>query len=473
MKNKLKSNLHLKDVFNLFSGTVIFAVVSVVSNIILSRNLKTNDFGGFNAINSTITLFSPFILFGLNITAGRILAKYKNLKPYFVFSIKKQIEKIYFIFFKIYASIYLVIIPIINIYVLKDTRLILPSYIGFFYLFSLSYSELQIGFINGLGEFKIIRDFSFAKAGLTIILTIVSFFIKDLIFVYALFVILNLVYTSFIRNRLKGLFINNKFGEQVEIPDRFKKKILSYSGVIFLGSVIVLPFSYISNLVVSTNLGIKTFAALSVFTTWQGVLTFFPATYAKIVLPFISGSQFKSTRNSNFYLSTRINNYSVFGIYLFIVSASGIILNLYGPFYLSLQKSFNFFLGSTAVAFMGNTYGTQVQVRGFKYTIILGNAVTGISLIIFTFLFNTNMGINSLCLGMLIGNILNFSISFFTILRRDDFSINFHKGTFLAFIIVISATVFNSIYIGHFQFLNLIFILFYFLIDRYFLQKIV
>jgi O-antigen/teichoic acid export membrane protein len=463
---KIKSSLHLKDVINLFSGTFIYAGSSVLNNIILARNLEKSDFGRFNAINSTVALFSLFVLFGLNISSVRVISKFKKNNPYFIKYTIARFKYFYRVSIIVICLIYAVSIPFISNLFFNDKSLIFPFYFSLIYLFSFSYSELVTGFLSGLGEFILLRNLNYFKALFTLSLMLFSFITNNFLTIYILFAISNLVLV-YLSNRAlnRVVFINyNQINQN--LPVRYNKKIIAYSSYIFLGGIVVLPFTYVSNIVLSSGIGIQMFAILSVFSTWQGVLTFFPVTYSKIVLPFISGNKTVQSRINKFALATRINNISVYFIYLFLMFSTLFILNLYGENYVIYSKLFGLFLGSTAIAFLGNTYGAQVQVKGFRYTIIFGNLIVGVSILFFSFLLHKEIGLLSLCLGMLVGYCLGFFVSFFTIIIKDNFPMILHIYVLITFLIMLSLVLINYFINTYFLYSSIISIVILFLIDK-------
>ena len=289
MNNKFKLSGHISDVITLFSGTVIVAVSTVINNVVLGRNLEKSDFGRFNAINSTVSLLSLFVLFGLNTTSVRVISKFKKNNPYFISSAIDRLKYFYKILLLVIFLIYAILIPFISIYIFHDQSLIFLFYISLLYLFSLSYSELATGFLTGLGEFAELRYINYIKALLTLCTMGVSFITCNLFVVYIVFAFSSLI-VVFISNKSLSKIIALKFDHiKLNLPEKFNKKIITYSGFVFLGGVVVLPFTYVSNLILSSSDGIHIFAVLSIFSTWQGVLTFFPVTYSKLVLPYISG----------------------------------------------------------------------------------------------------------------------------------------------------------------------------------------
>lgn len=463
---KFKPSLHTNDVINLFSGTFIFAGCSVLNNIVLARNLEKSDFGRFNAINSTVALFSLFVLFGLNITSVRVIAKFKKNNPYFIKSTIERFKYFYKIFLTAICLIYAVSIPFISSFIFKDQSLIVPFYCSLIYLFSFSYSELLTGFLTGLGEFIQLRNLNYFKALFTLLLIFISFITNNFVTIYILFAISNLVFI-YLSNRVLNRIVNINFDQKKQnLPIRYNKKIIAYSSYIFLGGIVVLPFTYTSNIVLSSGIGIQIFAILSVFSTWQGVLTFFPVTYSKVVLPFISGNKSVQSRINKFALATRINNLSVYIIYLFLMFSSLIILDLYGENYVIYSKLFCLFLGSTALAFLGNTYGAQVQVKGFRYTILFGNLIVGMSTLLFSVLLSKEIGLFSLCLGMLVGNCLSFFVSFFTIMIKDNFPIVLHIYVLITFLVMLFLVLINYFLNSYFIYSSIISLIILFLIDR-------
>ncbi len=472
MNNKFKLSGHFGDVISLFSGTFIFAVSSVINNVVLGRNLEKIDFGRFNAINSTVSLLSLFVLFGLNITSVRVISKFIKNNPYYISSAIDRLKYFYRILFVVIFLIYAILIPFISSYIFHDKSLIFPFYLSLMYLFSLSYSELTTGFLTGLGEFTQLRNISYIKALLTLGTMCVSFITSNFYAVYIVFAFSNLL-IIFLSNKSLSKIIATKFDHiKLNLPEKFNKKIIAYSGFIFLGGVVVLPFTYGSNLILSSGDGIHIFAVLSIFSTWQGVLTFFPVTYSKIVLPFISGNKVKQSRIDKFTLATRVNNSSVYFIYIFLIFSSSFILDLYGKSYMMFLNVFNLYLGSTAIAFMGNTYGAQVQVKGFKYTILFGNLIVGVSIFSFTYILHNQLGILSLCLGLLIGNCLNFLVSFFTIIFKDKFPFRLHLSVISAFSIMLISILCNYYYKTFFLPLSVFFLFIFYLIDRSLKAKI-
>lgn len=466
MIKKIQFSGHFGDVISLFSGTFIFAVSSVLNNIVLGRNLEKIDFGRFNAVNSTVSLLSLFVLFGLNITSVRVISKFRKNNPYYISSAINRLKFFYKILLGIISLIYAIIIPLLSKYIFHDYNLILLFYLSLIYLFSLSYSELLSGFLTGLGEFNKLRNINYIKALLTISTMAVTFITKNILFIYLIFVVVNLVYIYFGNKWLKTV-LNEHFNySQITLPSKFNNKIFAYSGYIFLGGVVVLPFTYSSNLILSSIDGIHVFAVLSIFSTWQGVLTFFPVTYSKIVLPYISGNKIKQSKIEKFTIATRLNNFSVYFIYLFLMLSSTFILSLYGKSYTSYLSVFNLYLGATAIAFMGNTYGAQVQVRGFKFTILIGNFIVGLSMLLFTLFLHRQLGILALCIGMLMGNFFNFLVSFFTIMIKDNFPLKLHISVICSFFIMFISILTNYFWRDYFLPVSFLFLFLFYFVDR-------
>lgn len=470
---KFKPSLHIKDVISLFSGTLIFAGCSVLSNIVLARNLDKNDFGSFNAINSTVALLTLIVLFGLNITSVRVISKFKKNNPNYIKATIERIKFFYKISITVICLIYLVLVPFISEFFFKDQIAILPFYFSIVYLFSFTYTELVTSFLTGLGNFVQIRNLNYLKSLLSLAIMLFSFVNNDFITIYIFFVISNLIISYMINKVLNKIILNNFNEANQNLPDRYNKKIITYSSYIFLGGVVVLPFTYISNIVISSEVGIQVFAILSVFTTWQGVLTFFPVTYSKVVLPFISGNRSVQSRINKFAVATRINNFSVYFIYLFLILFSSSILDLYGENYRIFLNLFNLYLGSTALAFIGNTYGSQVQVKGYRYTIVFGNLMVGMPILLFTILFHNQLGLLSLCLGMLFGNCLGFLVSFFTIWKKDSFPYEIHLNQALTFIVILLLVLINFYLDTYLIFSTIISLIMLIFIDNKFIKRFV
>lgn len=466
MKYRFKLSGHFKDVLNIFSGTIIYAISSVVSNVVLGRNLAKDDFGKLNAINSTVSLIALFVLFGLNITSVRLISKLKKNNPLYISSAVNRLKIFYKKSLAFFIVVYLISIPFLTKYIFNDLTIILTFYLSVAYLFSFSYSDLISGILTGLGEFDCIRKINILRAITTTLIFLSTYYISNLNLFYIIFVLNNLVLVFISNIWLKKILVNKYELSKNELSSKFNKKLISYSIYILLGGVVVLPFIYVSNLILSQGKGIYIFGILSVFSTWQGVLTFFPVTYSKVVLPFISGNKTQLSRNNNFLLTTKINIYSVFFIYFILMLLSEYILSLYGKNFSSYILIFNLFLGSTAIAFLGNTYGAQVQVRGFRYTIVFGNLIVGIAILALTYFTHTKLGILSLCLGMLLGNCLNFLVSFITIILKDNFPLKIHYRVITSYIIMMALIFVNYNYLQYFNYFIVLSLLLMFMIDR-------
>lgn len=467
MKLRFKLSGHFKDVLNIFSGTLIYAISSVVSNVVLGRNLAKDDFGKFNAVNSTVSLIALFVLFGLNITSVRLISKLKKNNPSYVNSAVNRLKIFYKKSFAFFFVIYLISIPFLTNYIFSDLGIVFTFYLSIAYLFSLSYTDLISGILTGLGEFNCIRKINILRALITTLIFLSTYFITNLNVFYVIFILNNLVLVFLSNTWLKKILVNKYELSKNELSSKFNKKLVSYSIYILLGGVVVLPFIYVSNLILAQGNGIYVFGILSVFSTWQGVLTFFPVTYSKVVLPFISGNKSQLSRNSNFLLTTKINIYSVFFIYFILMFMSEYILSLYGKNFSPYLGVFNLFLGSTAIAFLGNTYGAQVQVRGFRYTIVFGNLIVGLSILASTYFTHQTLGILSLCLGMFIGNCLNFLVSFITIIVKDNFPPQIHYRVITSYIIMMASIFVNYYYQHYFNYYILLSVLTMYMIDRF------
>lgn len=397
--NYRKIQSHLNDIFNMFIGSGSLAIVQFLLSYILIRNIGTSGYATYTLITSTGFTLSTFSIYGLNYSAPRFLGRFHGNPNKITKKLVKYFVKITFRNLTLLTAIFLAIRPIIS---KLDNTLVQWNHFLLIVILMICQTIFEIisAIHSGLFNFQKLRNINLIRSISILCVIVMSLFIKNTQFLLTIFIILYLPSLLYgIRKLTTDL--ENSNSRVFELPTKLTKIIEHYSFVMFLAGILSLPLYQIAFLFLKYKTSIEIFALIGVTMTWQGILTFAPITYNKIVLPTLS-----SLRGTLSLQNATVFN-GVFVIVLFgaILTVTERILIFYDPIFVKYKSLFILYLAGTSIGLVGTTFGSLLQSNGNYRKLVYCNAISGITTLIFTILLFKKYNITSLGIGIVLANI--------------------------------------------------------------------
>jgi len=188
------------------------------------------------------------------------------------------------------------------------------------------------------------------------------------------------------------------------------RAIFSYAVPTLISGLSYAPFVWLTNTILVRNPhGFEQMALLTVAYQWRGLFTYLPVSLSRVALPLISSSESegRDTTHHAFAVSNFLNQLIVWCCGITLLGAAGILLTLYGEDFLSGRWAFMLVIGGVMVGFVGNSLGSMIQASGLFRMGIIGNLLSGVSLVGCTLLLGKQLGAVSVGIGSMLGYFLN------------------------------------------------------------------
>jgi O-antigen/teichoic acid export membrane protein len=186
--------------------------------------------------------------------------------------------------------------------------------------------------------------------------------------------------------------------------------VLAYAVPTLVSGLSYAPFAWLTNTILVRNPnGFEQMALLSAAYQWRGLFTHLPVSLSRVALPLISSSDSEGRDSADhaFAVSNLLNQLVVWCFGIILLGAAGVLLAFYGTDFLSGRWAFMLVLGGAMVGYVGNSFGSLIQARGLFRMGIIGNLLSGVSLVGCTFLLGRQLGAVSVGIGFMLGYFLN------------------------------------------------------------------
>lgn len=372
-----------------------------------------------NAIGSTIGLFALIAGAGAGLAATKFIAEHRVSDS---FKIGRIIPIIEFAIgsFLIVCAIFMYFMSNWLAISFFDDAALAPFFkIGILWLFGFVYVEFGMAVLGGFEDFfsgaitQVIRGVILV-GGTWIGLTWGG--LQGAIWAMVASVIISsLMVILMINKRFKKFGIKRIWNISFLEAGPIWKYSLSALGA----GLVTLPFHFLANGFIARNVGMRELGILNAVNTWRAILTFLPVTFSKVSMAIISNQQ-KADNNSlrSFEISTWLNQILLWPVAMFMLCGAKKILQLNGNEFIEGAQVFQIMIGGTALGFVGNSFGTIIQSKGWFGIGILGNLLTGLSIGLFTWAFAGVMGAEAMSWGFFIGYSLNLLFTCLIVSRK-------------------------------------------------------
>jgi O-antigen/teichoic acid export membrane protein len=262
-----------------------------LNSVILARYLGANDFGIFSTVNSMVNMSLVFSIFGLNVTATKLIAE-------FAATDKEKAGRIMFtsIVFSLLISAFVCLLIFLlsgqissNIYSNQGLEPILK--IAVIYLFFVTLANLGNGIIQGFQDFKAYARASVITSFLTppiVLLFAWKWSVRGAILAWAIVFFVNTVLLTFAVQRIR-----KKEGICLSFGRLFPEghQVLNFALPVFLMGIVVAPANWLAYTYLAHTFGFHQVGVFNVANAMSRLVLFLPMIILTPILPIFSEIQ--------------------------------------------------------------------------------------------------------------------------------------------------------------------------------------
>lgn len=415
----LSSDLN-KKIFNhsfwILLGNIISKSTLLVATVLMTRYLGKIEYGQFGIIKSTILMFAMFAGMELGITATKYISQYR-------YKNKSKVERIVGLSNLFAITISIIISILVFVFAKKISltinapNLISEIKISSFILFFSSLNGIQNGVLAGLEKFKKL-SVNTAVAGvissLAMIIASKYFSLQVVVIAFGL----NYFFLFLFNFWTLRFEFYNEFSVKVLKRDNFQEfdVLWKFSLPAILAGIMVGPVTWFCNyLLIKEAYGYESLASFDIANQWRSTILFIPSALAQVALPLLSASvDNKSDYINIFNKNLKINFYLSFGMALFFVIISPLIVNLYNNSYEDALGPLIIMFITTGFIAVNNVIGQAIASQGKMWLGLFVNFIWGAVLIAGCFLFVSYLkwGATGLALAYVISYAIHTLIQF-------------------------------------------------------------
>ncbi len=408
LKQKILNSKLVSDSFWAVFGNVAGRGLALSGAIIIARILGKDIYGEYGIVKSTLVAIAILSTFGLNYTATKYVAEYKNDAPGKLRLVVRVAQKMTLIVSSILALIIILLAPYIATYALEAPQLTFPlRLIGVFIIFD-ALTRTQIGILAGLGEFKGIAKINAMVGGLTFLVGVVLTYFYGLtgaLIALLIVQIANCLLNSRLTQKKIAVF------PAAEKNPAFAKEIMKFSLPVALQEAFYSVINWTYGLLL---IKFSTYGEMGLYAAalhWNAVILFIPGVLRNVVLSHMSGSLKNVAEHTKILRTVLAFNFGItFTISILFFLFSSFITSFYGANFAGLGKVINITVFTTIFISMSNVYAQAYMSKNKNWLMLFFRIIRDGSIFIIVYILlsrnNGEEGALSLAYSALFSNIL-------------------------------------------------------------------
>jgi O-antigen/teichoic acid export membrane protein len=399
----------IKGSFWIMLSASISRLLSLFSFFVIARILTKPAFGELGILQTTISMFQIFALFGLSETVTKYIAEYREKDIYKTANILRLVKIINIAINLMIAILLLSISPYLARKILIAPQLSGLIRLSVIIIIISSYNNIQAGILTGFESFKAVSKINIATSLINILLTIVFvYFWKLNGFIWAM------AATSFVNTILNYMALNSiSILKNIKIKTKecFKEYgvLLAFTLPALLAGLLVTPTNWIcSAIIVHQPNGYSEMAVYNAANQWRILIIFLSVFLGSVILPILANIYSQKNYREfvklvNWILITTFILSVIFGTLIIILSKS--IMKGYGSGYSEGYPVLILITLSSILVSVSSIIGYLLTSVGKKWFCLFSNFIWAFLIIFLTFYFK-NKGAYGFALATLISYII-------------------------------------------------------------------
>lgn len=377
--DKFKQQQIFKDSFWALFGSIIGKGFSLLGGILVARMLTKDIYGEYGIIKNTLFYIAVFSTFGLGFTSTRFISKYKKEAKEKVYTIIQLTRLITFVTSLIMALVLLVfakqVVNFLEAPHLRESLCITSIAIVFNAI-----DTAQVGILSGMGAFKVNAKNTAISGIINFILSV--FFTLKFGLNGSVIALVVAFATSCLLNSISIHNILKNFGRSYVNIKSTIKELLAFSFPIALQESL---YSITHWLTVSIFVKFASYGDLALNSAagqWQAIILFIPGVLRNVTLSHLSGNSNNNLEHNETVNSMlKINFFSTFVPFIFVVLFSRIISSSYGPTFSDLPLILIISVSIAIANCLSNVYSQEFISRGKNWFLFWSRLIKDLAIL--------------------------------------------------------------------------------------------
>lgn len=392
-----------------------------IVSILVARILGNEVYGKYSITIGTATTLSNFAGLGLGLTITKYIAEYRSTNLKKVGKIIGSITLISIISGVIFCILFFLYSGYISENILNAPDLKNLLKICSILILANTLNGIQIGALSGFESFKTITKISIVRGLLSIPLILIPTFFWNLKGSVIGSVFLTIIVWVLSQTYVYKISKNAGINTTICLDKEFFGIITKFSLPAFLGSVMVGPITWLSNVILANqNGGYIELGLYNVGFQWRSILIYLSSALLQVTLPLITNEYSKkSDQNSKklLVITQLLLNLLLIPISIFIMFFSQTIVKIYGKEYLNADVVISILIVSVLIQNLGSITGPLIQAKGKMWLGLFINLIWGGTLLVVVSIFVKELGAIALAFSYVVAYLVLNIVSYIYLKR--------------------------------------------------------